>query len=126
MALNGVLSLRTGVRRESVRIDRGTPWGNPYRIGQDGTRGDVLRAHEDWLRLEYELVSEIWRLRDQSLACWCDPLPCHGWLLFYLANCTEDQQEDWILGERFWTPYRLTYRSVTDAPGCWMGLEEEL
>lgn len=121
-----VQNLRTGARREAVRIDRGTPWGNPYRINEHGTRSDVLRLHEDWLRYEVELVSEIWRLRGLSLACWCDPLPCHGWLLFYLANCTEDQQEEWLLGDRFWTPDMLRYRSVIDAPGCWRRLDEEL
>lgn len=121
-----VINLRTERSRTAVGIDRGTVWGNPYRIDDLGSREAVLRAHEAWLRREVELVSEIWRLRGRSLACWCDPLPCHGWLLFYLANCTPDQFEDWLLGKEFWTDAMLRYRSVPGAPGCWAKLEGDL
>lgn len=118
-----VLNIRTQSSRSAVGIVRGTVWGNPFKIGDDGDRYAVLRAHEDWLRREPELVSELWRLRGRDLACYCDPLPCHGWLLFYLANCPEDDLLDWLLGERFWTNHMLAYRSVSDAPGCWVRLE---
>jgi hypothetical protein len=121
-----VINLRHGAHRRAVAIDRQGPWGNPFRIGHDGDRYAVLRAHEDWLRAEVELVAELWRLKGRFLACWCDPLPCHGWLLFYLANCTEDELEDWLLGDRFWTNHMLAYRSVPGAPGCYVRLHGEL
>ncbi len=121
-----VLNMRHGTNRHAVAVDRQGPWGNPFRIGTHGDRRDVLIAHEDWLRSEVELVAELWRLKGRFLMCWCDPLPCHGWLLFYLANCTADEQIEWLLGDRFWTSDMLRYRSVPGAPGCHVRLYGEL
>lgn len=121
-SLPSVINLRHGAHRSAIACDRQGPWGNPYRIGLHGDRNAVLVAHEDWLRREVELVAELWRLKGRFLACWCDPLPCHAWLLFYLANCTEEEQIEWLLGDRFWTPQMLRYRSVPGAPGCYVRL----
>ena len=107
-----------------VPIDRSSPWGNPFKIGRDGTREAVLCDHEHWLRHEWPLVMEIWRLRDRVLGCWCDPLPCHGWLLYYLANGTPEQLLAWQLGEPFWTPFMLKYRSMPGHPGWQVKLDE--
>lgn len=107
-----------------VWVDRQGPWGNPFKIGRDGPRDAVLTDHEDWLRRTPELVQEVYRLRDRALACWCDPDPCHGWLLCYLANCTWEQQFDWLLGETFWTPFMLKYRSLPGHPGWRIKLDD--
>lgn len=104
-----------------VWVDRQGPWGNPFKIGRDGDRSAVLTDHEDWLRRTPELVQELYRLRDQALACWCEPLPCHGWLLAFLANCTWEEQFDWLLGKPYWTPARLASKSVGGAPGWRVG-----
>ncbi len=100
-----------------VWVDRQGPWGNPFKIGRDGSREDVLRDHEDWLRRTPELVMELWRLRDQALGCWCDPQPCHGWLLAFLANCTWEEQFEWQLGRPYWTDERLRSRTIPGEPG---------
>lgn len=103
--------------RSFVWVDRKGPWGNPFKIGHDGERGDVLRDHEDWLRRNPEFVMELWRLKDKTLGCWCDPLPCHGWLLAFLANCTWEEQFDWMLGKDYWTDLRLQGRTIPGSPG---------
>lgn len=104
--------------RSFVWVDRQGPWGNPFKIGRDGDRADVLMDHEKLLREQgaYLLV-DIWRLRDKTLACWCEPLPCHGWLLAFLANCTWEEGFDWLLGKPYWTPERLRSRSTPGYPG---------
>lgn len=104
-----------------VWVDRQGPWGNPFKIGRDGDRSAVLTDHEDWLRRTPELVQEVYRLHDAALACWCDPQPCHGWLLAFLANCTWEEQFDWLLGKPYWTEARLRSRSVPGSPGWRVG-----
>lgn len=114
----GVINRRSNWSCKSfVWVDRQGPWGNPFKIGRDGERADVLTDHEKWLRENPELVMELWRLKDKTLACWCDPLPCHGWLLAFLANCTWEEQFDWLLGKPYWTPLRLSRSSVPGSPG---------
>lgn len=102
--------------RNVVWIDRSSPWGNPFKIGRDGSREAVLIDHEDALRSTPELVHELWRLRGKTLACWCEPLPCHGWLLAFLANGSWEEQFEWQLGKSYWTPQRLAMRSVLGSP----------
>lgn len=70
-------------------IGRGSPWGNPYRIGLDGDRETVIRKYHTYLRRTPELLAEIYRLRGHDLVCFCAPMPCHGDVLFYLANADD-------------------------------------
>ncbi|MBF6102253.1 DUF4326 domain-containing protein [Nocardia cyriacigeorgica] len=70
-----------------VRIDRATDWGNPYIIGSDGNRDDVIDAHAQHLPRRPDLLA---RLRDGGLAgkvlgCWCAPQRCHGHTLAALT-----------------------------------------
>ena len=71
----------------AVRVDRRTPWGNPFVIPHDGDRNkvcDLFEAYAAW-RL---LVQPNWLdpLRDKDLACWCAPSRCHADTLMRLAN----------------------------------------
>ena len=61
-----------------VYIGRGSKWGNPFRIGKDGTREDVIRMYVAWLRQKPELLRSLGSLRGKRLGCFCAPLPCHG------------------------------------------------
>lgn len=64
-----------------VNIGRPGPFGNPFRIGVDGDRAEVIRKHREWF---YQLLQTPLRarvrleLRGKRLGCWCAPLPCHG------------------------------------------------
>ena len=71
-----------------VRIDRKTKWGNPFEIGKDGTRSEVIGKHRTWIT-EGEgryLLKDLHELKGKTLACWCAPLACHGDVLMELAN----------------------------------------
>lgn len=64
------------------RIDRRTPWGNPFEMPGDGTRGQVI-AHYDKHYLPYKrsLRERLHELKGKALGCWCAPEPCHGDIL---------------------------------------------
>jgi hypothetical protein len=61
-----------------VRIDRRTKWGNPFRIGRDGTRAEVIERYRLWFWSNPILISAVGELRGKRLLCHCAPLPCHG------------------------------------------------
>jgi len=71
---------------KAIRIDRATKWGNPFSIGKDGDREEVIRKHREWIIKQDELMSQIEELKGKDLACWCAPKPCHGDTLLKLAN----------------------------------------
>lgn len=66
----------------AVYVGRGSPWGNPFLIGQDGTRADVIRKFE----CETLLSLDLSPLRGKDLVCYCAPLPCHADVLMREAN----------------------------------------
>ncbi len=73
------------VVNNTVLIDRRTRWGNPYRIAPDCSRERaVARYRADlWRRIRAGEIAleDIAELDGMWLACWCDPLPCHGHVL---------------------------------------------
>lgn len=69
-----------------VYIGRPSKWGNPFRIGVDGTRAEVLRQYEDHVRHDEALMAALPELRNKVLGCWCDPHPCHGHVLVRLLE----------------------------------------
>ena len=77
--------------RPRVYIGRGSIYGNPYVIGQDGTRDEVCDKYEaqmqDLFAREPDLLTE-WRqdLKDKDLVCYCKPARCHGDFLLRLVN----------------------------------------
>ena len=69
-----------------VYIGRPSKWGNPFVIGRDGTRDDVIARYEAWLLEQPELVDALPELAGKTLGCWCAPRACHGDVLARLAN----------------------------------------
>lgn len=67
-------------------IGRPSPWGNPFVIGKDGTREEVIEKYREWILNNPELLADLWSLRGRDLACWCAPKACHGDVLLELAN----------------------------------------
>ena len=78
------------VHNNTVLIDRRTKWGNRFRIGRDGTRGEVITRYRAdlWRRIRNEAITlqELAELDGMWLACWCDPQPCHGHVLARAAT----------------------------------------
>lgn len=74
----------------AVYIGRPSPWGNPFTIGKDGTRDEVLAKYRKWLRGQPMLVERIEKeLRGKDLVCFCKPASCHGDTLLEIANTCE-------------------------------------
>ncbi len=69
-----------------VLIDRTTKWGNPFVLGTDGTRSEVIAKYRDYLLTNKPLMAALPELRGKTLGCWCAPRPCHGDVLQELAN----------------------------------------
>ena len=62
-----------------TRIDRGTPWGNPFILDEDGDRSQVIKAYRaHYLPHKPSLLRQLPTLRGRALGCWCAPEPCHG------------------------------------------------
>lgn len=95
----------------TVKVDRTTKWGNPFIVGENGTRADCVNSYR-MLLAGYMCVSRgaecayrqkksrayiekhLQELRGKNLACWC-PLgqPCHADVLLEAAN-KKDQVRD--------------------------------
>ena len=84
-----------GIPADAVYIGRGSKWGNPFKIGQDGDRASVIARHETWLRDQHDLLRSISELRGKDLVCFCAPAPCHGDLLLRLANGSREDMITW-------------------------------
>ena len=70
------------VAGNTVPIDRRTKWGNPFRIGPGQDRDRVIARYRAdlWRRIRAGEIAleELAELDGRWLACWCEPLPCHG------------------------------------------------
>ena len=71
-----------------VYIGRPSKWGNPFKIGVDGTRDEVIRKYREYVLRTPQLNNALHELEGKILGCWCAPKPCHGDILVVLANET--------------------------------------
>ena len=72
-----------------VYIGRPSKWGNPFEIGKDGTRKEVIEKYAAWIKTQPNLLADLHELRGKSLGCWCSPSACHGDVLMKLANAID-------------------------------------
>jgi hypothetical protein len=79
-----VFNIKKGIT--DVYIGRPSKWGNPFVIGRDGTREEVIAKYAIWLNSRADLLRQIPTLRGLTLGCFCAPEPCHGDILAMLAN----------------------------------------
>src|SRR5688572_15241541 len=98
------LSRKRGWRMppNTLKIDRSTRWGNPFRIGQDAVHPRTRRAVQVAtaeaavelfaIHLQTGSGAELAQaakreLRGKNLACWCrDGHTCHGDVLLRISN----------------------------------------
>jgi hypothetical protein len=89
MSVPKVVSLRSLVIGASIRVDRGSDWGNPFVISNhtEQERNRVCDLYEQYAIWRLS-VDPKWLLplRGQNLACWCAPKRCHADTLLRLAN----------------------------------------
>ncbi|HZF19457.1 MAG TPA: DUF4326 domain-containing protein [Burkholderiales bacterium] len=70
-----------------VYIGRPSKWGNPFLLGRDGSREQIIEKYRGWLSVHRpDLLKDVGTLRGKVLGCFCAPLPCHGDVLMELAN----------------------------------------
>lgn len=70
-----------------VYVGRPFVWGNPFVVGRDGNREEVIDLYRAWLFERPWLIDRARReLRGKVLGCWCAPLPCHADVLAEYAN----------------------------------------
>ena len=63
----------------SVYVGRPSPFGNPFSIGKDGSREEVIEKYRQWLQDQPRLIKIMKReLKGKDLVCFCAPKPCHG------------------------------------------------
>lgn len=97
---------------KTVKVDRTTSWGNPFRVGKAADK--VVAKRWGWALTIAESAScadvaeTVERFRERlkadgrnqervllalsgkNLACWCKTgTPCHGDLLLLMANCED-------------------------------------
>lgn len=68
-----------------VIIDRKSIWGNPFKMTSESDRMEVIEKYVYYILDKPELLDKLDTLYYKTLACWCDPKPCHGEVLRYLA-----------------------------------------
>lgn len=60
-------------------IGRPSPLGNPFVVGKDGSREEVVIKFKRYAVNTPIILEAIRALpKDAVLACWCAPLDCHG------------------------------------------------
>jgi hypothetical protein len=69
-----------------VYIGRPSKWGNPFVIGRDGTRDEVIAKYRAWVVTQPDLMASLGELKGKTLGCWCGPAACHGDVLVELAE----------------------------------------
>ena len=75
-------------KKDNYDIYCGRPsiWQNPYKIGEHGTRKQVIEKYKKYLLANQELLDKIHELRGKVLGCWCAPMACHCDVLADFAN----------------------------------------
>ncbi len=69
-----------------VYIGRGSKWGNPFKIGPDGNREEVIKKYKEYILKREDLMNSLDELKGKVLSCWCKPLACHGDVLVKLVR----------------------------------------
>lgn len=76
--------------RYDVYIGRSSKWGNPYRIGVDGDRDEVVDKYRLYLYTRKDLLRcMVKELSGKILACHCKPQRCHGDILVEVLSFME-------------------------------------
>ncbi len=71
---------------DRVYVGRPSKWGNPFVIGRDGTRDEVIAKYRAWILGQPALLAALGALRGKNLVCWCTPERCHAEVLMELAH----------------------------------------
>ncbi|MEE4230461.1 DUF4326 domain-containing protein [Pseudomonas viridiflava] len=78
-----------------VYVGRGTIWGNPYQMGVDGDRDEVIRKFKydfdnGLLKASADFEKNLGIVRGKTIACHCKPAACHGDVIASYLNSIDD------------------------------------
>ena len=80
--------------KEYEYIGRGSYWGNPYSMFDEGeTRDEVIRKYKydfDYEKFPHIEKSNVYKLAGKKLGCFCKPNNCHGDVLADYLNNWDD------------------------------------
>jgi hypothetical protein len=73
---------RDKLTASAVYVGRPSPFGNPFVIGEDGTRDEVIELYRKWfyqrIMNDPQFKADVDGLRGHDLVCWCAPKACHA------------------------------------------------
>jgi hypothetical protein len=73
-----------------VYIGRPSIYGNPFKIGIDGNREEVIKKYKEWFdkQIQTNIIfkRKIHSLKGKILGCFCKPLSCHGDIIAEYLN----------------------------------------
>lgn len=81
---HAILNTKTDDCRQAAYVARPSPLGNPYAIGPDGNREEVIERYRVWLSARIAerdpvVCTALLGIRpEQPLSCHCAPAPCHA------------------------------------------------
>ena len=71
----------------TVYIGRGSIFGNPFVMGKDGSREEVINLYRHYVTQNLDVYKAICNLpKDAILGCFCKPQKCHGDVIVELYN----------------------------------------
>jgi hypothetical protein len=98
-------------------------WGNPFEIGKDGTREEVIGKYREWILQQPKLLEMLPQLKDKVLGCWCvssgyltaedKPWVCHGQVLAELCDKLEAKS---LRSELLYQMRNKPYRPIDPLP----------
>ncbi len=66
--------------------EKSSIFANPFKIGKDGSREEVLVKYRHYITNNETLINELLSLQGKNLGCWCCPEMCHGNILLELID----------------------------------------
>jgi hypothetical protein len=74
-------------------------FGNPFVLGKDGNRKEVLEKYKVYfynrIKNDPEFKSRIERLAGLTLGCFCVPLKCHGHIIIEYLNSIKKEDKNY-------------------------------
>ena len=96
-----VYSMRAGADpapADAVRVDRATEWGNPFKVGTDGTLPEVIQKYRAWLwkrmKDDASVIDRLAAIAGRDVKCWCAPKACHGDIVVAAAVWAAQTREE--------------------------------
>lgn len=73
-----------------VYIGRPSIYGNPFQIGKDGDRQQVVEKYKNYfykkIHTDEDFKNQVLNLKGKRLGCFCKPHACHGDIICEYLN----------------------------------------